>query len=274
MNRNTVIRGMMALALTLQLAACAAQNSAIPSSSTSANGGTGANATKPAHWSYSGDTGPDKWATLDSKNAACANGTEQSPIDIELSQLKVDKELGKFETNYKPTVFTLMNNGHTIQANDASGSNTITVEGNVYTLIQLHFHKPSENQINGKTFDMEMHLVHKNSEGNLAVLGVLIKSGSENKQLAEMFSKLPKEETREDLKLDQVIDLNALLPQDKKAFRYKGSLTTPPCSEGVDWTVLEEPIELSEKQIQAFGAIFSDNHRPVQPLNVRTVVTE
>lgn len=268
MNRNTVIRGTMAVVLTLQLAACAAQNSAIPGA------GTGATATKPAHWSYSGETGPTKWSTLDKQYAACANGTEQSPIDIELSQLKVDKELGKFETNYKPTAFTLMNNGHTIQANDASGSNTITIEGKDYTLVQLHFHKPSENQINGKTFDMEMHLVHKNSEGKLAVLGVLIKSGSENKQLAEMFSKLPKEETKEDLKLDQVIDLNALLPQDKKAFRYKGSLTTPPCSEGVDWTVLEEPIELSEKQIQAFGAIFSDNHRPVQPLNGRTVTTQ
>ncbi|MDQ0901052.1 MULTISPECIES: carbonic anhydrase [unclassified Paenibacillus] len=272
MNGNTVIRGMMAVVLTLPLAACAAQNSAIPSSSTS--GGTVATTTKPAHWSYSGDTGPAKWTTLDPQYAACANGSEQSPIDIELSQLKVDKELGKFETNYKPTVFTLMNNGHTIQANDASGSNIITVEGKVYTLVQLHFHKPSENQINGKTFDMEMHLVHKNSEGKLAVLGVLIKSGSENKQLAEMFSKLPKEETKEDLKLDQVIDLNALLPQDKKAFRYKGSLTTPPCSEGVDWTVLEETIELSDKQIQGFGAIFSDDHRPVQPLNGRTVVTQ
>lgn len=268
MNRNTVIRGMMAFVLTLPLAACAAQNSAIPSTS------TGATATKPTHWSYSGDTGPAKWSTLDTQYAACANGTEQSPIDIELSQLKVDKELGKFETNYKPTAFTLMNNGHTIQANDASSSNTITIEGKVYTLVQLHFHKPSENQINGKTFEMEMHLVHKNSEGNLAVLGVLIKSGSENTQLAEMFSKLPEEETTEDVKLDQVIDLNALLPQDKKAFRYKGSLTTPPCSEGVDWTVLEEPIELSEKQIQAFGTIFSDDHRPVQPLNGRTVITQ
>src|SRR5688500_12824072 len=130
MNRNTIIRGMMAVVLTLPLAACAAQNSAIPST------GTGATATKPTHWSYSGDTGPAAWATLDTKYAACANGTEQSPIDIELSQLKVDKELGKFETNYKPTAFTLMNNGHTIQANDASGSNTITVEGKVYTLVQ------------------------------------------------------------------------------------------------------------------------------------------
>jgi carbonic anhydrase len=262
MNSKKLISGMLVVALSISLSACGSE-------ATEKN-----SAEHSPHWSYEGNTGPAKWATLDSKNTVCADGTEQSPIDIELSQIKVDKEVGNVDINYQPTTFTLMNNGHTIQANDSSGSNTITVEGQKYTLVQLHFHKPSENQINGQTFDMEMHLVHKNSEGKLAVLGVLIKAGQQNEQLAEIFSNLPKEKTKEDIKLEQAIDLNALLPKDKKAFRYDGSLTTPPCSERVEWTVFEQPIELSTEQINAFGTIFADNHRPVQPLNNREVVTE
>lgn len=265
MNKNTIVHVALALILTFSLAACANQKAATSTSASEA---------KPAHWSYSGDSGPAEWANMDSKYAACANGTEQSPIDIELSDLKVDKEIGHVDIHYKPTSFTLMNNGHTIQANDASGENTITVEGKVYTLVQFHFHKPSENQLNGKTFDMELHLVHKDSEGKLAVIGVLIQAGSENKALAELFSNLPKEETKEDIKLDQLIDLNELIPKDKTAIRYNGSLTTPPCSEGVEWTVFEQPIEMSAEQMKAFGAIFPDNHRPVQALNDRELVTE
>lgn len=272
MKNNKLVHGLLSAALTLSLAACSSaptglKSEVIPTPATKT-------ATEPVHWSYEGDTGPANWASLDSEFARCANGTEQSPIDIELSDVKVDKTLEDIKINYKPTVFTLMNNGHTIQVNDASGSNSITIDGQAYTLVQMHFHKPSENQINGQSFDMEWHLVHKNSESKLAVLGVLIKAGKENKELAEIFSKLPKEETKEDIKLDQLVDLNALLPQDKKAFRYEGSLTTPPCSEGVKWTVLEQPIELSSEQIQAFGAVFPDDHRPIQPLNNRTVATK
>ncbi len=226
------------------------------------------------HWSYKGETGPNKWGNLDSSFSTCADGKEQSPIDIELTKVKLDKTLEDVQINYKSTAFTVMNNGHTIQANDASESNSIWVEGKEYKLIQMHFHKPSENQINGQSFEMEGHLVHKNSDEKLAVLGFLIKSGMENKELAEIWSKLPKEETKEDVKLEKPVDLVNLLPKEKKSFRYNGSLTTPPCSEGVKWIVLEQPIEMSKEQIEAFGAIFSNNHRLVQPLNNRQVLTK
>jgi len=228
---------------------------------------------KTAHWSYNGETGPAKWASLDPSFAACANGKEQSPIDIELSKVTLDKTLEDVQIHYKPSAFTVMNNGHTIQANDASGSNSIVVEGIEYKLMQMHFHKPSENQINGQSFEMEGHLVHKSKEGKLAVLGFLITSGQENKELAEIWSKLPKEETKEDIKLEKPVDLVNLLPKEKKSFRYNGSLTTPPCSEGVKWVVLEKPVEMSRQQIEAYGAIFPDNHRPVQPLHNRQVMT-
>ncbi|MEW9670072.1 carbonic anhydrase family protein [Ammoniphilus sp. 3BR4] len=229
--------------------------------------------TKP-HWSYEGETGPNKWAGLDPSFSTCADGREQSPIDIELSNVKLDKSLEDIEINYSPTTFTVMNNGHTIQANDKSGSNSIVVEGEEYKLVQMHFHKPSENTINGQTFDMEGHLVHKNSEGNLAVLGFLIKVGDGNKELAEIWSKLPKQQTKEDVELENPVDLVNLLPKEMKTFRYSGSLTTPPCSEGVKWILFEKPIEMSKEQVEAFGAIFPDNHRPVQPLNNREVLTK
>lgn len=226
---------------------------------------------KQPHWSYEGDTGPDKWADIDSSYSKCADGTEQSPIDIELANVKLDKTLEDININYKTTAFTVMNNGHTIQANDASGSNTILADGVEYKLVQMHFHKPSEHQFNGKNFEMEGHLVHKNDEGKLAVLGFLIKAGNENKVLAEMWSKLPSEKTEADITLENSVDLDALLPKEKKSFRYSGSLTTPPCSEGVKWIVMEQPIEMSKEQIAAFGTIFPNNSRPVQPLNEREV---
>ncbi|REK75540.1 carbonic anhydrase [Paenibacillus paeoniae] len=225
------------------------------------------------HWSYEGDTGPEFWGSLDPAFSACSNGTEQSPIDIELANVKLDKTIEDIKINYKPTSFTIMNNGHTIQANDASGSNSIIVDNDEYKLVQMHFHKPSEHQINGQNFEMEGHLVHKNSAGKLAVLGFLINVGNENEVLAEMWSKLPPEETEADIHLEKSVDLFNLLPQEKKIFRYSGSLTTPSCSEEVQWLVLEQPIELSKQQIEAFASIFPHNNRPVQPLNERQVST-
>ncbi|MCM3670875.1 carbonic anhydrase family protein [Mesobacillus maritimus] len=222
-------------------------------------------------WSYKGENGPDQWANVDSSFADCADGTEQSPIDIELANVKVDKSAAEVDINYSPTAFTLMNNSHTIQANDGSEKNTITVDGEEYTLVQMHFHKPSEHQLDGQAFEMEGHLVHQNDEGELAVLGFLISEGKENQVLAEMWSKLPEEETEEDVPLDQAIDLANFLPEDKSFFRYNGSLTTPACSEGVSWILLEEPIEMSREQIDAFGSIFPHNSRPVQPINEREV---
>ncbi|MBK3493672.1 carbonic anhydrase family protein [Viridibacillus sp. YIM B01967] len=227
---------------------------------------------KPIQWSYEGETGPNKWANLDPSFSMCANGKEQSPIDIELEDVKLDKSIGDIKINYQPTIFTIMNNGHTIQANDVSRKNSILIDGDEYTLLQMHFHTPSEHKINEQHYAMEGHFIHENSEGKRAVLAVLIEAGNENRALAEMWSKLPPKVTEADIPLNNAIDLANLLPDDKKVFRYSGSLTTPPCSEGIKWSVLEQNIEMSQEQIDAFSAIFPHNNRPIQPLNNREVL--
>ncbi|WP_034263180.1 carbonic anhydrase [Bacillus sp. J33] len=262
--RNTICTRLFAAAVLLFMTACTpAPQHAPEEKNESDNSGPS--------WSYSGNAGPDNWDSLDPSFSACANGTEQSPIDIELANVQLDKSLAEININYTPTSFTLVNNGHTIQANDASGRNTLTVDNEEYILLQMHFHKPSEHLINGQPFEMEGHLVHQNTEGKLAVLGFLINAGNENKIFAEMFSKLPQVETEEDVTLEKFVDLENLLPNEKNFFRYSGSLTTPPCSEDVKWIVMDQPIEMSKEQIEAFGSIFPHNSRPIQPLNGRKV---
>lgn len=225
-------------------------------------------------WSYTGDTGPDYWDTLHPEYLTCAEGQEQSPIDIDLAKVKLDETLNDIEINYQPTAFTLENNGHTIQLNDPTGSNSIIVEGEEYSVQQLHFHIPSENTIDGRFFDMEGHIVHSNENGDLAVLGFMIEAGEENEILAEAWSKLPETETNKDLELDNLINLRDLLPEDLTTFRFNGSLTTPPCTEDVSWLLLEEPIQYSQEQIDAFGELFSPhNHRKPQSLNDRDIHT-
>lgn len=227
------------------------------------------------HWSYNGDTGPSHWGELDPANTSCANGSEQSPIDIDIAKVKANQALEDIVINYKPTVFTLMNNGHTIQANAAAdSSNTIKVDGKTFKLAQFHFHLPSEHKFDGKSFDMELHLVHKSDSGELAVLGVMLKAGKEQAALSELWSKLPKEATKEDVKLEKPVDLGGLLPADKATFRYNGSLTTPPCSQSVKWVILEQPVEVSKEQVEVFGKLFPNNARPVQDLRGRTVETD
>lgn len=279
---------LLGAALTISTTACGSkddtkENAAAPTAAPSAAAAASAQpehspaaaAGHAVHWSYTGDTGPAHWGELDPANSACANGSEQSPIDIDIAHVKANQELKDVVITYKPAAFTLINNGHTIQANAAADSaNTIQVEGKAYKLAQLHFHLPSEHKFDGKSFDMELHLVHKSESGELAVLGVMLKAGKEQAALSEIWSKLPKEETKEALKLDNPIDLNALLPADKATFRYNGSLTTPPCSQSVKWVVLEQPMEVSKEQVEAFGKLFPNNARPVQDLKSRSVETD
>ena len=229
---------------------------------------------QPAHWSYEGETGPEYWGDLDSTNAACTNGEEQSPINIETAKTEKDDEVEELKFNYAPTNFSLANNGHTIQGNPAAIDNSIVVDGEEYKLAQFHFHTPSEHQFNGQNFDMELHLVHKSASNELAVIGLMIKEGAANSALEQSWKVLPKEVTTKDVKVTEAIDLMGLLPENKQTFRYEGSLTTPPCSEEVKWIVLEQPIEMSKEQINLFRQIFEDNHRPVQPLNDREVEIE
>jgi carbonic anhydrase len=222
-------------------------------------------------WSYEGETGPEHWGDLDPANSACLNGQEQSPINIEISQVKANEKLGKLEINYIPTEFSLVNTGHTVQGNPTTTENFIVLDGKEYVLLQFHFHTPSEHQFNGQNFDMELHLVHKDANDQLAVLGLMIQEGASNPIWEKAWGVLPNEETTEDVKLSEPIDLMSMLPKDQQSFRYSGSLTTPSCSEGVSWIVLEQPIEMSKEQIDTFRQVFPDNHRPVQPLEEREV---
>ncbi|MFC4075968.1 carbonic anhydrase [Salinithrix halophila] len=220
------------------------------------------------HWSYNGS---EKWGDLDPSYAACANGKEQSPIDIEASQVKTNQDANDIKFNYKKTSFSVSNNGHTILDYPASNDDII-MAGKKYKLVQFHFHTPSEHQFNGKNFDMELHLVHQDAKGHTIVLGIMIKEGQENQALDDIWAQLPKEKTKEAVKIDKPVDLMSLLPKDKKSFRYNGSLTTPPCTEKVKWVVFKQPIEMSKTQIRVFRNIFPDNHRPVQAVNKREII--
>lgn len=262
----------MVVFLSLALAACAEQIAVnTEPKETKVNEGENAGVTEQREWSYEDLTGPEYWGELSSENLACVNGDEQSPINLEFSEVKVDKKLTENQINYEPTNFTLVNNGHTVQANAITEGNSMIVDGNEYNLLQFHFHTPSEHQFNGQSYEMELHLVHSDKNGNLAVLGMMIQEGKENEILASVWDGLPTEETEEGNSGDYLIDLQALLPQNQMSYHYAGSLTTPPCTEEVKWIVFEQPIEMSKEQIQAFQQIFPDNHRPVQPLNDREV---
>ena len=223
-------------------------------------------------WSYEGATGPGSWGELDQQYAACVNGSEQSPINIELSEAETNKTIEEVNIQYEPTTFSVINNGHTIQANTASVTNKIILDETEYQLVQFHFHTPSEHQFNGQPYEMELHLVHQNESGELAVLGVMIQEGNMNEYLQPVWAALQEEITEEDISLSEPVQLQTLLPKDPTFLHYNGSLTTPPCTEEVEWIILEQPIELSQEQIQVFQQIFPDNHRPIQPLNEREVI--
>lgn len=224
------------------------------------------------HWSYDGGTGPAHWGELAKEYSACAVGQSQSPIDIRPDTAeRLDKK--GFVVGYKPTNVSVANNGHTIQASVAKNSgDTVTFKGGAFKLAQFHFHTPSEHTVAGTYYPMELHLVNTDAKGNITVVGVLIKEGAENRPLAKIFRKLPADAKAKPMKTK--VNLSTVLPQDRKAIVYSGSLTTPPCSEHVNWIVMENPIELSKAQISAFQRLFPDNHRPVQDLNSRKINEE
>ncbi len=221
--------------------------------------------TKKAHWSYEGDGGPSHWGTLSKMFTMCAKGKQQSPIDI--TGASDSPSLPSLEFNYKTTPLKIKNNGHAVQIDYEEGSH-LKIGDQTYKLLQFHFHSPSEHKLNGKSFDMEMHLVHRNKLGQLAVVGVFMKKGAENPFIKKLWELFPKTKDKVNTSKDLVNVLNGL-PNKKSYYSYSGSLTTPPCSEGVKWMVLETPIEVSGKQIAEFKAVFTDTARPVQPLNER-----
>jgi carbonic anhydrase len=218
-------------------------------------------------WSYDGEHGPRHWAALNKEYASCGVGKAQSPVDIRGA---VTSKLAPIQFDYRATPLHIIDNGHTVQVNYGAGS-SITVDGKRYELVQFHFHRPSEETIDGTAFPMEAHLVHKDAEGHLAVVAVLLRQGIENPFLRSLWANLPAQKEKE-MVVDKVT-LNAagLLPKSRAYYTFPGSLTTPPCSEGVTWFVLTAPVDLSAAQVARFDKIYSNNARPTQPLNGRVV---
>jgi len=220
-----------------------------------------------SHWAYTGHEGPSHWGDLSKDYHACKAGKSQSPIDISASKYG---SANPVSISYNSKAVSILNNGHTIQVNIADGSN-ITVSGKSYKLLQFHFHTPSEHTINGKHADMVAHLVHKSADGQLGVIGILMKKGKTNEALAQFWPHMPQ---KAGTKANLSVKANArdLLPSDLSYYNYSGSLTTPPCSEGVNWLVLMNPVEVSAKQIATFTSVIHKNVRPVQPLNGREII--
>ena len=219
-----------------------------------------------AAWDYTGDKGPDNWAELSPEYGACA-GSNQSPIDL-TSFIEADLEPVAF--NYESGSSEILNNGHTVQINTLPGS-TITVDGIDFELKQFHFHVPSENHINGKSYPMEGHLVHADKNGNLAVVAVMVTEGEENSALAKAWAQMP--EKGEKVALSSDISPLEILPENHDYYRFNGSLTTPPCSEGVRWLVMKQPISASKEQIEKFlHVMHHHNNRPIQAINARPVL--
>ena len=218
------------------------------------------------HWNYEGDGGPENWSKLDPKNTTCALGQRQSPIDIK-DGIKVNLDPIKF--NYRPSTFRSVDNGHTIQVE--VGDSSINLTGKNYELVQFHFHRPSEEKINGQRFDMVVHLVHKSDDGQLAVVAVLLERGTENPFIQTLWNNLPLEKNTPVQPPTTMIDLSTFLPATRSYYTYMGSLTTPPCSEGVLWLVMKQPVQVSQDQINIFSRLYRNNARPIQPSGGRLI---
>ena len=219
------------------------------------------------HWGYEGAGGPNAWGSLRSEFAQCAAGQRQSPIDIR-DGLAVDLDPVRFD--YQPSRFSVVDNGHTVQANIAPG-NAIEVGSRRYELVQLHFHRPSEERIDGRQFEMSVHLVHKDAQGRLVVVAVLLEKGPAQPVVQSVWNNLPLEK-KEEVAARAMLDPAGLLPADRRYYTYMGSLTTPPCSEGVQWVVMRAPMTAAAEQIELFTRIYPMNARPLQSAAGRRIL--
>jgi carbonic anhydrase len=218
------------------------------------------------HWEYEGHNGPERWGEMYPDWAIASKGKEQSPIDLAFA---ASSNLPEITFDYKASPLEVVNNGHTIQVNYKPGS-TIKVGDETFELLQFHFHSPSEHTVENSFYGMEVHFVHKNKNGELGVIGVFLAHGKANKTLQKILDNAPLEPGKNEVN-GVTIDANDFLPSDKRYYAYSGSLTTPPCSEGVRWHVMRDPINVSEEQINKFREIVGENARPTQPLNQRIV---
>lgn len=220
------------------------------------------------HWSYSGEGGPQNWGDLDDRYHQCKVGKNQSPIDLRDAKAIGTSGLPELDIHYRPVPMKIINNGHTVQINFPLGS-YIKVGGHRFELLQFHFHTPSEHQKEGFSYPMEVHLVHKDGDGNLAVMGILFQEGEANPFLQDIVDHLPTKVKEESMYREVEVNPVRLLPTNKKFYKYSGSLTTPPCSEGVYWMVFKFPIEASYEQLKAMNELMGDNARPAQGMFAR-----
>jgi len=225
-------------------------------------------ASQGTHWDYSGAKGPEYWGKLDPDFSACSEGKNQSPINLTGF---IESDLKPVGIDYKAGGKEIINNGHSIQVNYTPGSK-LSVDGREFELKQYHFHAPSENHINGKSYPMEAHLVHADENGDLAVIAVMFVEGQANQSISDAWSHMP-EKGGERRSLPSGISAEGILPSNQDYYRFNGSLTTPPCSEGVWWLVMKETVTASKEQIEKFSQIMGyPNNRPIQPLNARPVL--
>lgn len=222
---------------------------------------------KGAVWGYTGAVASAYWGKLDEAYSLCDSGEKQSPINISKF---LQEDLPDINVSYHLVGLDIVNNGHSIQVNYTPGSGFRADNVN-YNLLHFHFHTPSEHYLDGAPYPMELHLVHKAADGTLAVIGVMMKVGAHNPVIEEIWQNTPINAGGTRVVKDVRLSAADLMPESKDYFRYEGSLTTPPCTEGVQWHVLKDPIEISEKQLKAFQALFPVNARSVQPLNDRVV---
>jgi carbonic anhydrase len=218
-------------------------------------------------WGYQGPTGPQHWGSLRPEFALCGSGQRQSPIDIR-GGLAVDLEPPKF--SYQASRFGVIDNGRAVQVNMAPG-NFIELAGKRFDLQQMYFHRPSEARIDGRQFEMSVHLVHKDEQGRQAMVAVLIDKGQPQPAVQKVLNNLPLEKGEETI-ARVALDLSELLPSDRRFFTYMGSLTVPPCSEGVQWVVMRQPVTMSPEQIELFARIYPMNARPVQQAGGRRIL--
>ena len=221
------------------------------------------------NWSYEGHTGPKYWGDLNKKFLMCKIGKNQSPIDINKKDL-IKACLKPLKLEYNSKAKYVVNNGHTIKVSINNGA-YLYVDGKKFELKQFHFHTPSENTVEGKNYPMEAHLVHISKNGEIAVIGVMFKVGKENKALKKFQNSLCKTVGKEKT-IKAYLNPSELLPKNRDYYRFSGSLTTPPCTEGVRWYVYKEPVEMSKEQLKIFSDIMGKNNRPTQPINARKVL--
>lgn len=230
-----------------------------------------ANQAHAVHWGYAGDEGPAHWGDLSPENVNCKIGKNQSPINLKDKAAVGTTGLPQLDIKYRDVPLKVLNNGHTVQVNYPLGS-YIKVGGHRYELLQFHFHTPSEHKKEGFNYPMEVHLVHKDGEGNLAVLGIIFQEGEENSVLNTLLRHLPTDIGKQHIHKEVSLNPVNFFPGNTEFYKYSGSLTTPPCSEGVYWMVFKHPIEASAEQIEKMNELMGDNARPTQPANARALL--